>query len=149
MNLIITIMIRRNGPVKRHCSLSSSKVWWRLGVRLVRGRRCSFEPAGGSPEGGGHETSRGEFSGRQERPSSFDRLLLKTSCPSSLVCGPSLPPLKEIEFHNETRSFKAKYSSLNFQINLSMQPQSRQATSDIQAPRSKQPVCFLQPDDNR
>lgn len=91
-----------------HRFLSSSEVWSMVGGHQVRGRRRTVRPSGGSAEGGGRKTSRDGFSRHQgQRASSWYRPW-RTSCPASLLCTPSLLPLKERERQSIWRSRKKK-----------------------------------------
>lgn len=83
--------------IKGHHFLSSSKVWSRVGGHQARGQRHSVQPAGGSAEGGGCETSRDEFLKHRGRQASSLCPPWRTSCLSSLLCAPSLLPLKREE----------------------------------------------------
>ncbi len=101
-------MLRRSEPNKRRRFLSSSEVWSRVGGHQVRGRRHSVPPAGGSAEGGGRETSRDEFSEHRGQRVSSWYPPWRTSGPASLLCTPSLLPLKERERQEDTRPLQNK-----------------------------------------
>lgn len=137
-------VFRRNEPIKKHLSSSSSEVRLMIGGHQVHEQRHIVRSATGSPEGGGCETSRDVFSARQRQQVSFWHLPWRISCPASLLYTPSLLPLKEKEREGNTRHPQNKVF-LQYATNKSvlLQQKSWGVISGIQSSSSKQPVYFL------